>query len=504
MLMSVLVMSLHASAATNTLVVNAVEGNTKINKNIYGHFSEHLGRGIYEGYWVGEDSDIPNTNGIRNDVVEALKRIQVPVLRWPGGCFADEYHWKDGVGPRNERPSIVNTHWGGVTENNHFGTHEFLELCAQLGCDPYISGNLGSGTVEELSQWVEYVNFEGISPMADQRRMNGRDKPWEVRYWAVGNESWGCGGNMTPEYYANLYRQFQTYVRAYPGAEPYKIACGPYGNNYRWTEVIMQNIPTVMMQGLSYHYYSGMGNTRSAADFDEEGWFRLLASALKIDEYLQGHIEIMNEHDPGNRVALIVDEWGTWHGVEPGTNPGFLFQQNTLRDAMVAGITFNVFHKHSKRVKMANIAQVVNVLQAMILTQDEKMVLTPTYHVFEMYKVHQDATHLSVTLNCADYKHRRTAIPSISASASRDSDGNIHLSLCNLHPSEPAELECKIDGAACSTVSGRILTAETINAHNTFENPDAVKPGSFDDAQLTDTTLTTTLPPKSIVVLKLK
>ncbi len=491
----------------NKLVIHADQGRLTISRNIYGHFAEHLGRCIYGGIWVGEDSPIPNTRGIRNDVVEALKNIKVPVLRWPGGCFADEYHWKDGIGPREERPTMINTHWGGVTENNHFGTHEFLDLCKQIGCEPYISGNVGSGTVEELSDWVEYVTFDGISPMADLRRRNGRDEPWKVRYWGIGNENWGCGGNMLPEYYADLYRRYQTYVREYPGNEIYKIACGASGDNYEWTEVLMKKVSRRAMRGLSFHYYTvfeDWSNKGSATEFDEYRWFGTLKTTRRMEDLIAEHASIMDEYDPENRIGLIIDEWGNWFDVEPGTNPGFLFQQNSLRDAMVAAINLNIFHHHCDRVQMANIAQTVNVLQAIILTEGEKMILTPTYHVFDLYKVHQDAIYLPLDLECVDYAYGDEAIPALSASASRDQAGKIHVSVCNLDPNKPAELVCEIRGFKVKSVSGQVLTAPAMNTHNTFDDPEAIRPSVFEAVEVVGDELIATLPAKSVVVLELE
>jgi alpha-N-arabinofuranosidase len=494
-----------SSAETpNQLVVHADQGKEIINRNIYGHFAEHLGGCIYGGIWVGEDSPIPNTRGIRNDTVEALKRIQIPVLRWPGGCFADEYHWKDGIGPKNERPPMVNTHWGMVTENNHFGTHEFMDLCEQLGCEPYICGNVGSGSVLEMQQWVEYLTFDGKSPMADLRRKNGRNAAWKIKYWGVGNESWGCGGQMRPEFYADLYRRYRTYVRDLPGNRIYKIACGSHGTYYDWTEVLMREAGK-LMDGLSLHYYCGSGKkSRSATQFEEEDWYALLKRALEMDEIVKGHASIMDKYDPDKKIGMMVDEWGAWHAVEPGTNPGFLYQQNSLRDALVAGLTLNIFNQHCDRVKMANIAQTVNVLQAMILTDNEKMLLTPTYHVFDLYKVHQDATLLPTELQCGDYEFDGDRIPGLSVSASRDKSGKIHISLCNLDPKNPADLTCELRGVEAASVAGRVLTADAMTAHNTFDRPDAVKPTVFDAARLTSDGLTVTLPPKSVVVLEIE
>ncbi|MGB2806439.1 MAG: alpha-N-arabinofuranosidase [Sedimentisphaerales bacterium] len=490
-----------AKSKPNELVIRADEGGEKINRNIYGHFSEHLGRCIYEGFWVGEDSPIPNTRGIRNDVVEALRRIKIPVLRWPGGCFADEYHWKDGIGPRDKRPSMVNTHWGKVTENNHFGTHEFLDLCEQLGCEPYICGNVGSGTILEMQEWVEYITFDGKSPMADLRRKNGREKPWKVKYWGVGNENWGCGGRMRPEYYADLYRRYSTYLRNFAGNRLYKIACGPSGANYHWTEVLMREAGR-HMNGIAPHYYCGSGKkSRSATRFSEEDWFAQLKRALYMEELVSKHSEIMDKYDPEKRVAMLVDEWGAWHKVEPDTNPGFLYQQNSLRDALVAAVTFNIFNNHCDRVKMANIAQTVNVLQAMILTKGEKMILTPTYHVFDMYKVHHDATLLPVELECGDYHFGDEKMPTLNVSASRDKTGKIHITLCNLDPKNSAELICKLRGAEGKSASGRVLTADDMTAHNTFDNPKTISATAFRNFKLKGDILRVTLPSKSVVVL---
>jgi len=491
---------------TATLIVNADQGQFKISKHIYGHFSEHLGQCIYGGYWVGQDSSIKNTRGIRDDIVDALRQIKVPVLRWPGGCFADEYHWKDGVGPLEKRPTLVNTHWGGVTENNHFGTHEFLDLCQQIGCEPYICGNVGSGTVQEMKQWVEYITFDGKSPMADWRRKNGKEEPWKLRFFGIGNENWGCGGNMRPEFYADIYRRFQTYIRNYSGNRIDKIACGSYGENYEWTEVLMERAGRAM-NGLSFHYYTvpgGWGNKNSATEFGEKEWFDTLDKALFIDELISRHSTIMDRYDPQKRVGMIVDEWGTWYEVEPGTNPAFLYQQNTLRDALVAGLTLNIFNQHGDRVKMANLAQTINVLQALILTKDEQMVLTPTYHVFDLYKVHQDATFIPLDLDGPQYKYGQKSIPQISASASKNSQDVIHLTLCNLNPIESMPTTCELRGMKAQGVTGRILTSDDMTAHNTFQNKERIKPKKFNAITLKNNTLKLTIPAKSVVMVEIK
>jgi alpha-N-arabinofuranosidase len=493
--------------AGNRLVIHTDEGKYIISRNIYGHFSEHLGRCIYEGFWVGENSPISNTRGIRNDVVKALRKIQIPVLRWPGGCFADEYHWKEGIGPRENRPAMINTHWGMVKETNAFGTHEFLDLCEQLGCDAYIAGNVGSGTVEEMQDWVEYMTSDADSEMANLRRANGRDKPWRVKYFGVGNENWGCGGNMTAEYYSDLYNRFQTYVRNYSSNRIVKVACGPGSVNFHWITVVMERCRRRMDAISLHHYVRGSGNWTikgSATKFDEKEWFALMKNTLTIYPLLKDNIEIMDKIDPRGRVDLFVDEWGTWWDVEPGTNPGFLYQQNTLRDAVSCGIFLNAFNKHCRRVKMANIAQTNNVLQAMILTKGEKMILTPTYHVFEMYKVHQNAMLLPVDLDCGDYQFGNEKVPAIDVSASKDKSGRIHITLCNLDPGNTAGVACKLLGIEPAKVFGRVLTADDMTTHNTFDKPEAVKPAAFDDFSLSNDMLAVKLPAKSVVVLEIR
>ncbi len=477
-----------------------------INKHIYGNFAEHLGKCIYGGFYVGENNTkIPHTNGVRNDVVAALKKLKIPNLRWPGGCFADTYHWKDGIGPKDKRPAIVNRWWGGVTEDNSFGTHDFLNMCELIGTEPYLAANVGSGTVEELTDWVQYVNFDGVSPMSKLRAENGREKPWKVKFWGVGNEAWGCGGNMKPEDYANIYRQYATFMADSPEQPLYKIASGASSSDYNWTEVLMRDIPHNMVSGLALHHYSVIDWNKKgpATGFSEETYFRTMKSALFMEELISKHTAIMDKYDPQKRVDLVVDEWGGWYDVEPGTNPGFLYQQNTMRDAMIAGATLNIFHKHCDRVRMANLAQSINVLQAVILTNEEKMILTPTYHVLEMYNVHQDATLLPLELQTVDYTFGSEKLPAISASASKDKNGVIHISLVNIDPKKAQDITLTLDGKAAA-VTGRILASATMTDHNTFENPEKIKPAVFKGAQLKGNNLQVKLPACSVVVLELK
>jgi alpha-N-arabinofuranosidase len=505
----------------NVLRINANKGQYKIDRNIYGHFAEHLGRCIYEGIWVGEDSPIPNTRGIRNDVIEALKKIRIPVLRWPGGCFADEYHWRDGIGPKEQRPTIVNNNWGGVVENNHFGTHEFFNLCELIGAEPYICGNVGSGTVREMQEWVEYMTFDGESPMANLRKQNGREKPWKLKYFGVGNENWGCGGQMRAEYYADLYRQYSLFVRNYGDNVIEKIACGPRGDHYHWTEVLMREAAP-FMDGLALHYYTRFrdhmnvvenpdGNRfylripdavrGSATDFEEDGWFGIMKAAYFTEELVSKHSAIMDKYDPEKKVALIVDEWGTWFDAEPGTNPHFLYQQNTIRDAVSAAISLNIFNNHADRVRMANIAQTVNVLQAPILTEGDKMVLTPTYHVFDMYTAHMDATLQPIELISNTYRYGDREVPQVSASVSIDADGKLNITLANVSPNRTAPVAGEIQGFKGAKISGTVLTASAMNSHNTFDNPNNVVPAAFSGAKLTDGGFEAELPPMSVVLL---
>ena len=483
------------------------ESDLKINKHIYGHFAEHLGRNIYGGFYVGEDNTtIPHTNGVRNDVIAALKDLKVPNLRWPGGCFADTYQWKNGIGPKEDRPTIVNTWWGGVTEDNSFGTHDFLNMCELIGTEPYLAGNIGSGTVQDLMDWVQYVNFDGESPMSKLRRQNGREKPWEVKFWGVGNEAWGCGGNMKPEYYANEYRKYATFMAGWTNEEGlYRIASGANSADYNWTEVLMQNIPASMVSGVALHHYSVIdwGAKGPARGFTEEQYFTTMQRALFMDELISKHSAIMDKYDPNKRIALVVDEWGGWYDPEPGTNPGFLYQQNTMRDAMIAGTTLNIFHKHCERVRMANLAQTINVLQAVILTDEEKMLLTPTYYVMKMYNVHQDATYLPVNVKSNDYTVGNEKLPAVSVSASKK-DGATHISLVNIDTKKDQEVTINLSGANLKNVTGQILTSKNVTDYNSFEKPTVITPTTFKGAKLKGNTLTVKLPPISVVVLELK
>ena len=498
-------------------VLDADLPGPRISRHLYGHFAEHLGRCIYGGFWVGEDSPVPHEGGIRLDVVEALRALDIPNLRWPGGCFADTYHWRDGVGPREQRPTMVNSHWGDVVEDNSFGTHEFMALCELLGADPYVSANVGSGTVREAAEWIEYLTRADDSPMARLRRSHGREQPWSVPFWGLGNEPWGCGGGMSSGAYAELARQFGTYSLDHGDNHLYRIAAGAADADYRWTEVLMQNLGRYLgagevtghgkntYQAISFHHYTIVGptweNKGSATDFDVDEYYRTVAEAARIEQIIAGHVAVMDAYDPRKEVGLVLDEWGTWFDVEPGTNPGFLFQQNTMRDALVAGVHFDAFHRHADRLVVANIAQTVNVLQAMLLTDGENLVLTPSYHVFAMNKGHHDAASLPLTVRGASPTRRvgDEDLELFSASASTK-DGQVLVSLTNLDAERAAEVEIDVRGVRAGAPVGRLLTAERITDHNTASST-PVHVRDLEDVRLDGTTLRVTLPAHSFATV---
>jgi alpha-L-arabinofuranosidase len=498
-----------SATAQNRVVLNTSKAKDTINKNIYGHFAEHLGRCIYDGFYVGEgNTKIKNKDGIRLDIVDALKKLKAPVLRWPGGCFADNYHWKDGIGPKDKRKHIENVSWGNVREDNSFGTDEFLQLCEMIGAEPYLAVNVGGGTVQEAAEWVQYVNHaNGTSYLTDLRQQSGRTKPWNVKYWGVGNESWDCGGHMTADYYVNEYKKYATFMTSYSNTEGlFRIAVGPGTEDYNWTETVMSKVPLKMIDGLSVHHYSVINWSKkgSATQFTEEEYFKTMEQAWKMERFVTKNSEVMDKYDPAKKVALIVDEWGGWYETEPGTNKAFLYQQNTMRDAMIAGLSLNIFNNHCDRVRMANLAQAINVLQAVILTREEKMILTPTYHVMEMYNVHQDALMIPLTVSSSDYVMGDKKLQAVSASASKDKNGAVNISLVNMDANKEQEVMIELGDLSAKSVTGRILRSGKLQDHNSFDNPEKIKPALFNGAMLNGNNLTVKIPPFSVVVLMLK
>jgi alpha-L-arabinofuranosidase len=474
-----------------------------IHREIYGQFAEQLGQGIYGGIWVGEDSPIPNIKGYRKDVVEALKAIKVPVIRWPGGCFADQYDWRDGIGPRDKRPVRLNASWGGE-DSNQFGTHEFMDFAELIGAKTYLSINVGTGSPSEMRQWIEYITADGRSSLVSERRANGRDKPWKLDYVGIGNEMWGCGGSMRPQFYADVYRQYATFVHAPSNAPIVRVASGANADDVGWTDTVM-SIAGNQIDEISLHNYTiptgDWSHKGSATHFDESEWMSTLQGALHMDDLIGRHSAVMDKYDPKKRVGLAVDEWGNWMDADPGVAHSALYQQNSLRDALSAAITLNIFNKHADRVRMANIAQMVNVLQAMILTDKSKMVLTPTYYIFDMYKVFQNATYLPVDVQAPLYRYGSASVPGIHVTAGRDAAGVVHVALVNLDPHHADTVHMTMPGANESNVHGRVLTASDMNAINTFEHPAQVKPAAFDGATFEHGVITVVLPSKSVVVL---
>jgi alpha-N-arabinofuranosidase len=494
-------------AAAAVLTIHADKPGALIDRHIYGQFAEHLGHGIYEGVWVGEKSVIPNEHGFRKDVIDALRRLKVPVVRWPGGCFADEYHWRDGIGPREKRPVTVNTNWGGVPEANQFGTHEFMEFVELIGADAYINGNLGTGTPREMAEWLQYLTSDQDTAITAERARNGHPKPWKIAYFAVGNESWGCGGNMSTYYYVDLLRQYRSFLKTPPGAHPQIIASGGYDTDTSWSEAISGKA-SEGVSAVSFHHYtlpSGDWQHKGAATgFGEDEWISTLAHTLVMDDFITRNVAALTRNDPANKIGLAVDEWGAWYDPEPGREPAFLYQQNTLRDALVAAINFNIFHHHADRVHLANIAQMVNVLQAMILTDGPRMVLTPTYHVFSMFQPFQDATLLPADVQAPSYSRGTQSVPALSVSAARSTDGAIVVALVNLDPQRALSVSGSLEGTNATKVSGSILSADAMDARNTFNAPHTVEPKVFGNAHLSGDRLSLTLPAKSVVVLRLQ
>ena len=492
--------------APDQVTVHGDQPAAKFNRRLFGQFAEHLGHGIYTGIWVGKGSPIPNVDGYRRDVLDALKALRVPVIRWPGGCFADEYHWREGIGPQAGRKVKINTNWGGVTEDNRFGTNEFMDYSEMVGADAYVSGNVGNAPPFEMAEWMEYMTSPSGSSLAKERAANGRKEPWKVAMFGIGNELWGCGGNMRPEYAADVTRRYSTFLKPGGGQRVMKIASGPNVDDTNWTEVMMREAGGAF-DGIGMHYYTipfDWSHKGAATGFDEDGWARTLAKTERIDALIAGHAAIMDKYDPAKRTALLVDEWGTWYDVEPGTNPGFLYQQNSLRDALVASLNFDIFARHTDRLRGANIAQMVNVLQSILLTDGNRMVKTPTYWAFDLYKDYQDAVVLPVDVQSRWYNKNEWTLKAVSASAVRGADGTVHIGLTNVDPNRAETVTVRLAGVTGAGVTGRILTAATMDAHNTFEAPDAVRPAAFTGAQLSGGTLQVTLPAKSIVMLDIR
>jgi alpha-N-arabinofuranosidase len=491
------------------ITVDTSHSGPEINRHIFGHFAEHLGFGIYGGIWVGPDSDIPNTRGIRNDVVDALKVLKVPNVRWPGGCFADQYHWRDGIGTPEERRSRINVSWGGAPEPNTFGTHEFFDFIEQIGSEAFISANVGSGTVQEASDWLEYLTATGSS-LAEERWRNGHPEPYEVAYWGIGNEVWGCGGPFTVEEYITELKKFATFSNNYnPAVNTQFVAVGPDSfdeYSFGYTEPIMEawanKTWTWDMNALSLHKYTrgGWPAEIKATGFNEQQYAEVIQETLGMNEFIEENAAIMDKYDPDRMVSILVDEWGTWYAPTEGTNPGFLQQQNSQRDAVLAALNFNIFARHAERVHGANIAQMINVLQAMIFTEEEKMVLTPTYHAFRLYVPFQDAARLPISFDEGKYQVGDINLPGLDAIAAKGKDGNIYVAITNIDAQNTASVELALDGIAIGSVKCETLYGNTIDAINTFENPNNVTPKDL-KTKVSKNGVSLTVEPQSVTLL---
>ena len=497
-----------AKDAPVALSVDAAHPGAKIDRHIFGQFAEHLGHGIYEGIWVGKDSSIPNTRGIRNDVVAALKDLHVPDVRWPGGCFADEYNWRRGIGP--DRKPAMNSNWGGVIEPNSFGTDEFMDFAQQIGTEAYVSVNVGSGTPQEAAEWVEYMTSSTDDALGKERAQNGHAAPYKVAILGLGNEAWGCGGSMTPEFYVDEMKRYAHFVHNYNPAQPMmRVAVGPSDGDTPYTEAVMKAWKDRNyawdLEGLSLHSYTVPGGWpphAKATGFSADEYAQSLKVTIGMDDLIRKHEAIMNTYDPDKKVALVVDEWGAWLAPAPGSNPGFLVQQNSQRDAVLAALNLNIFARHADRVRMANIAQMINVLQAMILTDGPKMVLTPTYHVFHMYVPFQDATAVPVSFDAGTYTAGGVTLPRVDAIAARGKDGKLYLALTNIDPTRPVDIDATVAGLKARSATGETLTSPKIDSVNSFDAPTTVAPKPF-TAKANGGKLILTLPPESVTVVSL-
>jgi len=503
------------AAETAHLSIDASKAGAKIDRNLFGQFAENLGHGLYEGIWVGPDSAIPNTRGVRNDVVTALRALKVPNVRWPGGCFGDEYHWRKGIGPAAQRPATLNSSWGAVIDTNRFGTQEFMDFVQQIGSQAYVSINVGSGSPQEAAEWLEYMTAAKPTALAKERAANGHPDAYTIPFLGIGNESWGCGGNMTADYYLSQLKIYSHFARNDNPAQQgehqmLKIAVGPGTPETEWTETIMKAWQhhdwSWNIDGLSLHWYTvpnGWPPSTPSTGFGAAEYGKSLKSTLFMNDLLRKQESVMDKYDPQKKVALVVDEWGAWHAPLPGTNKDFLVQQNSLRDAILGSLNLNIFARHADRVRMANIAQMINVLQAMILTDKEKMVLTPTYYLFRMYVPFQDATFVPVSFDAGTYTQDGVTLPRVDAIAARDGSGKLWIEITNLDPEKTLDVEAESTGILAKSAKGETLTAPAVDSVNTFAAPSAVVPKAV-SATVKDGKLELTVAPKSVTVISLE
>jgi len=503
-------------AAENVhLSIDASKPGARIDRNLFGQFAENLGHGLYEGIWVGPDSPIPNTRGIRNDVVSALRELKVPNVRWPGGCFADQYHWRKGIGPREQRPATVNSAWGDVIDTNAFGTDEFMDFIQQIGSLPYVSVNVGSGTPQEAAEWLEYMTAAAPTALAKERAANGHPEPYKVGFLGLGNESWDCGGAMTPDYYVSQMKVYSRFVLNMNPAQRAKdqmpkIAVGPGTPDTEWTEAVMKawkkHTWAWDINGVSLHWYTvpdGWPPSTNSEKFGLDDYAKTLKSTLFMDEFLRKQEAVMDKYDPEKKVTISVDEWGAWHAPLAGSNPAFLVQQNSIRDAILASLNLNIFARHADRVRMANIAQMINVLQAMILTDKEKFVLTPTFFVFKMYVPFQDATFVPVSTDTGAITQGGISLPRIDAIAAKAADGKLLLEITNLDAENPVIIDADTNGLIAKSASAETLTGAAVDSINTFASPNTVVPKPT-AVKIQDGKLSLTVAPRSVTIVSIE
>jgi alpha-N-arabinofuranosidase len=493
--------------AAMAVTVRLDESFATVKPALYSQFTEHIGGVIYDGVWVGPDSKVPNIHGIRRALVEHVRRIGNVAIRWPGGCFADAYHWGDGIGPREKRPRRFGR-WKEVTEPNSFGTHEFMRFCRLCGAEPYLAANVGTGSPAEYQQWVEYCNApEGSTTLADERAANGDPKPLGVRYWGVGNESWGCGGKFTPEDYCGAYRRFTEWVPEY-GVKLYYVAAGPNGNDVEWTRRFFKkwlDYTRAPLNGWAAHYYCG--TTGHALKFSEDQWYEMLDRANQMERLVKDQWAALAEFDPHHHVKLLVDEWGCWHPAGTEINPKHLFEQmGCLRDALVAALTLDTFNRHAEKVDMANIAQLINNLHSLFLADGDRFVVTPTFYVFEMYRPHHGGKAVRLDVQAPDVAFRAGGherhLFRVAGSASVK-DRGLTLTLVHTHVHESAEVAVRLRGGSAAEVRQTVLTHEKLNAHNTFAEPDVVKPRPA-TAEARGSEVRIVLPPASVTRLDVR
>jgi alpha-L-arabinofuranosidase len=469
-----------------------------ISPKLHGQFSEHIGGVIYDGVWVGEASTIPNVGGIRKELITKLQQLNVPVVRWPGGCFADSYDWRDGIGPRAKRPRRTNF-WANDPfmrkapngpqkyEPNQFGTDEFMHFCSLIDAEPYVAANVRGLTALDMDHWVAYCNSPaGMTTLADLRAGNGRAEPYRAIYWGVGNESWGCGGNFTPDEYASEFRRFTTWVPDY-GLSLHFIGSGPNGDDFAWTrgffEALAAKGPDQLdrVWGWALHYYCGTSGKGQAIDFTVEDWYDLLGKASRMESLIARHWSVMGETDETHKVKLVVDEWGTWH--KPGTEiaPGFLFCQiPTMRDALVSALTLDIFHRNAEKLGMANVAQLINNLNCLFLAHHDRFIVTPNFYVFDMYKAHQGGKSLRLLVAAPPISYAReldrvgATLWGLSGSASLLRK-KLVLTTVNPHVTEGRSAEITVRGASVESCRVKTLTNPDIHAHNSFSHPNAIE-----------------------------